>query len=133
MQNAGDPDARHNHSGDVKHRRTNAEKPRVILLHIVGNAGLPDLFEQTPNICVMRAATPVCKVPKKSGSGYKFPKLAEACGHFKIAQQAQHTAMDDARVAAQIMRELAALGALPEPEVHFAKEKPAPSTPVLPV
>ena len=90
-------------------------------------AGLPDLFTVTPNICVMRAATPICKVPKKSGGGYKFPKLGEACAHFGIEQPAAHSALGDARSAAEIMRRLHALKALPEPEVHFAKDRPAPT------
>jgi DNA polymerase III epsilon subunit-like protein len=92
-------------------------------------AGMPDLFERTPNICLMRAATPICKVPKKTGAGYKFPKLAEACAFFKIEQPAAHSALGDAKSALAILLELHKLGALPAPEVHYAKNPPAKGTP----
>lgn len=88
-------------------------------------AGMPDLFEMTPNICLMRACTNVCRVPKKAGSGYKFPKLAEACALFKIEQAGAHSAMGDTLAAVEILRHLRKANLLPEPAVHFAKETPA--------
>lgn len=88
-------------------------------------AGMPDLFEKTQNICLMRAATDVVKAPKKTGKGYKFPKLSEACEFFKIPQPAAHSALGDAESAVAILKALQALARLPLPEVHFAKEKPA--------
>lgn len=90
-------------------------------------AGLDDRFTKTPNICLMRASTPICCVPKKTRSGFKFPKLSEACAFFGIEQPAAHSAMGDARSAVAIFRELVKRGALPKPEVHFAKEKPQPT------
>lgn len=87
-------------------------------------AGMPDLFEQTPNVCVMRALTPICKVPRKVGTGYKFPKLSEACAFFKIEEPARHTALGDARSATYLLQELVKLKALPAPEVHYAKVQP---------
>ncbi|MDR3464195.1 MAG: 3'-5' exonuclease [Beijerinckiaceae bacterium] len=101
----------------------NAQFDAKIMRGELRRAGLPDLFEQTRNICVMRAATDIVKAPKASGKGYKFPKIAEACAHFGIAQTEQHTAIDDARAAAEIFRKLRALNACPDPAVHYAKER----------
>lgn len=91
-------------------------------------AGRDDLFEQTPNICTMRELTGVCKIPKKSGNGYKFPKLSEACAHFKLVQGKQHTATDDNRMNAELLRKLKWLGLMPDPAVHFARNRPEPVT-----
>jgi DNA polymerase III epsilon subunit-like protein len=87
---------------------------------------MPDLFEETPNICLMRASTMVCKIPGKRGGNFKFPKLSEACAFFKIEQPAAHSAIGDAISAAEILRKLKALGVLPEPLVHYAANKPVP-------
>ena len=86
-------------------------------------AGMPDLFEQTPNLCLMLASTPVCKLIGKRG--YKWPKLSEACTHFGIGPEpTPHQAIEGARRAAQILIKLHALKALPEPEVHYAASRP---------
>lgn len=82
---------------------------------------VPDRFETTPNICVMRALTAVCKVPRKTGGGYKFPKLSEACAFFKIAEPAAHSAMGDARSCLALLRELHKANLIPAAEVHYAK------------
>ncbi len=103
----------------------NAQFDTKMLRGELRRAGLDDRFEKTPNICVMRAASPVCKVPKKTGAGYKFPKLGEACAFFKIEQPAAHSALGDARSAVSILQHLHALGQLPAPEVHYAKIPPA--------
>ena len=87
-------------------------------------AGLPDRFESTPNICVMRASVDIVKAPKKTGNGYKFPNLAEACAHFGITQLDMHTAMGDAWAAAEVFRALKKIGACPDPEVHYAANRP---------
>lgn len=87
-------------------------------------AGIDDRFEVTPNICVMRAATDVVCVPKKTGKGFKFPKLSEACEFFGITNGGEHTADGDARAALEIFRKLRELGKLPEPNVYFAKNAP---------
>lgn len=88
-------------------------------------AGMPDLFEVTPNVCLMRACTNVCRVPKANGKGYKFPKLSEACAFFKIEQPAAHSALGDARSAFAILQHLHKANLVPAAEIHFAKEKPA--------
>ncbi len=89
-------------------------------------AGLPDLFERTPNICVMRPMTALCRIPRANGHGIKFPNLTEALAHFGHVRQGDHLAMSDAEGAAIIFRELKQRGLLPEAAVHYAKEKPAP-------
>lgn len=91
-------------------------------------AGMPDRFESTPNFCVMRALTNVVKIPRKTGGGYKFPKLSEACAHFGIEQNATHTAVGDADSCYRLLEELVKLGLMPVPEVHYAK----PGHPALP-
>lgn len=35
-------------------------------------------FENKPALCTMLKLTPICRIPKKSGSGTKWPKLQEA-------------------------------------------------------
>jgi len=104
----------------------NAQFDTKVMRGELRRAGLPDRFETTPNICVMRASTDIVKAPKKSGSGYKFPKLSEACAHFGIKIAEQHTAMGDAEAAAEVFRKLKALGACPDPEVHYATNRPIP-------
>ena len=107
----------------------NAQFDTKVMRGELRRAGLPDRFETTPNICVMRASTDIVKAPKKSGSGYKFPKLSEACAHFGIKLSEQHTAMGDAEAAAEVFRKLKALGACPDPEVHYATNRPDPIKP----
>jgi len=102
----------------------NAQFDTKVMRGELRRAGMPDLFEQTPYVCLMRAATPVCAIPKANGKGVKFPKLSEACGFFGIIQAKQHTATDDARSAAAIAACLLAIGKLPAPEVHYAKNRP---------
>ncbi len=85
-------------------------------------AGMPDRFEETMNICVMRPMTKICNLPKANGKGVKFPKLAEAMAHFGYSLEDAHTADADALGALHVMRGLVALGELPEPAVHYAKE-----------
>lgn len=93
-------------------------------------AGIDDRFERTPNLCVMRASVDVCRVPKKTGRGFKFPKLSEACKHFGIVQENEHSALGDARAALGVFRQLHGMNALPVAEVHYAKTEPeaAPAT-----
>lgn len=102
----------------------NAQFDTKVMRGELRRAGLPDLFESTPNICVMRALTNVCKVPRAKGAGYKFPKLSEACAFFKIDEPAAHSALGDARSAAALLRELHKLQLMPAPAVHFAKFPP---------
>lgn len=86
---------------------------------------MPDLFEKTRNICLMRACTNVCQIPRAKGMGYKFPKLSEACDHFGIEQEGAHTAMGDTKAALGVFLKLKAQGVLPEPAIYKAVEKSA--------
>ena len=88
-------------------------------------AGRDDLFEATESVCLMRAMTDICQIPAANGRrGYKFPKLAEACGHIGHEASDAHTAMGDARAALAILRWLSRTGQMPEPKIHYAKDKP---------
>lgn len=87
-------------------------------------AGRPDLFDQTPNACVMRAATKYCGIPQKNGRGLKWPTLEEACkillGRFPTAP---HFALGDARDTLEIARTLVQKGWVIDAKVHYAKNK----------
>lgn len=87
-------------------------------------ADMPDLFEQTKNICVMRPMTALCRIARANGSGLKFPNLTEALAYFGHTRTGDHLAMSDAEGAAIVFRELKARGLLPEAAIHYAKEKP---------
>lgn len=65
--------------------------------------GRPDRYAERPVFCAMRAATSLCALPKKKGSGFKFPKLGEAveilCGGPIIgAHDAAHDAQSSLSV-----------------------------------
>lgn len=84
-------------------------------------AGMDDLFEKTRNICTMRAMAEQCRLPKKGGRGYKWPKLAEAYAHATgLSLTEPHKAINDARAARGIALFLHGVGALPEATVHYA-------------
>jgi DNA polymerase-3 subunit epsilon len=100
----------------------NAQYDLKVMRGELRRLSLDDMFEKTPNICAMRGCTDILKIP--SPRGFKFPKLAEACDYFGIKQRERHTALDDARSCAQVLRKLMALGKCPEPKVHFAKVSP---------
>jgi DNA polymerase-3 subunit epsilon len=37
--------------------------------------------------CSMKKMTPVCKIKRSSGKGYKYPKLSELCGYFYLSDE----------------------------------------------
>lgn len=85
-------------------------------------AGLDDLFEKTPNSCLMRACQGL-KIKKANGKG-GWPGLDDALRHFGFEPEAKpHRALAGARKSAEVLRALAKIGKLPAPSVHFAKEK----------
>lgn len=89
-------------------------------------AGMPDLFEETKQLCTMRGLTDVCKIPPKGNrGGYKWPSLSEACVFFKFDMFGDHTASGDAMACYMLLREMHKLGLPLEGAVHYAKEKPA--------
>ena len=47
------------------------------------NAGR--VFTYKESFCSMKSMTPVCKICRKSGAGYKYPKLSELCSFFAIS------------------------------------------------
>jgi DNA polymerase III epsilon subunit-like protein len=103
----------------------NAQHDLKVMRGEMRRAGLDDLFERTPNVCLMRASTGVCKIERMApGGGFKFPKLSEACKFFGVEQGAAHSAEDDTRCAVEILKALAARDALPEAAVHYAKNHP---------
>lgn len=82
-------------------------------------AGRPDRFEETRNICVMRALDPyaargLCMT--RPG----FVKLATACEFFGIVNENAHDAMADAEAARAILEILIRDRLLPEARVHYA-------------
>lgn len=69
--------------------------------------GRPDRYAERPVFCAMRAATPLCAIPRKNGRGFKFPKLAEAveilCG---APITGAHNAAHDAQSSLSVIRAL---------------------------
>jgi DNA polymerase III epsilon subunit-like protein len=88
--------------------------------------GLPDHFEQTKNVCLMRALMPF-KVTKANGKG-GWPKLEDACRFFGIPVEPEpHSALAGARCAAAVLLAINKRSGLPAPEVHYAKNPPTPA------
>ncbi|ELT47052.1 3'-5' exonuclease [Brucella intermedia] len=102
----------------------NAQYDLKIMRGELRRAGWSDLFEKTLNICVMRPMTGLCRIPRPNGYGFKFPKLAEALAYFGHTLEGAHQAINDAEGALVVMRELMRLGELPEPAIHYAKNRP---------
>jgi DNA polymerase III subunit epsilon len=87
-------------------------------------AGMDDRFERAPNICTMRALTNICKIPPRGGrGGYKWPSLSEACVFFHMEEFGDHTAKADAHACLALLRKLRDMGQMPEPKVHYAKDR----------
>lgn len=40
------------------------------------------------SFCTMKEFTPFCKLPRRSGVGYKYPKLSELCAFFGVGDSA---------------------------------------------
>lgn len=85
-------------------------------------AGRNDLFDQTPNICVMRAA--MALGVKKAGGGRGYPKLTDCAAHLGLVIDDAHSAKDDTRATLALFRHLHKVGALPEAKIHLAKTPP---------
>lgn len=89
-------------------------------------AELDDLFEQTPNVCIMRAARPFAKqigreIIKAGGNNKGWPKLSDLCAFLGVPQQKEHGGLDDTRSLAACFKQMLELGFEPRPEVHHAK------------
>lgn len=46
---------------------------------------LGKIFAPKKEFCTMKKFTPVCKLPKHRGEGYKYPKLSELCEFLQIS------------------------------------------------
>ena len=110
----------------------NAQFDTKVVRGELRRAGRPDMFESTPNVCLMRACTDVVRIPAKNGRGFKFPKLSEACAFFQIDQPAAHSALGDAKSATTLLRALIRHGITLEPAVHYAKNRPDTTPPSRP-
>ncbi len=44
-------------------------------------------FSVKKEFCSMKKMTPVCKLKRSSGDGYKYPKLSELCAYFGITDR----------------------------------------------
>lgn len=87
-------------------------------------AGMDDRFEQTPQICTMRAMTDVCKIPPRGGrGGWKWPALSETLLFIGETDLGDHTAHNDAEGALKLLRYLKARKLLPEPKVYYKKDR----------
>lgn len=81
-------------------------------------AGLPDRFEETRNVCLMKALDPYGAQGLCIQRG--FVKLVEACAFFGIVNADAHDALADAKAAQEILAILIRDGRLPEARVHYA-------------
>lgn len=91
-------------------------------------AGMPDLFEETKNVCTMADFKDVFKIAppgKQMATGryeFKQPKLIEAYRHFYGEDfTGQHTADADARATLMVLKGLIGLGLPITPKVRYSK------------
>lgn len=104
----------------------NAQFDTKIMRGELRRAGMPDLFEETPNICLMRTCQ---KLGIKNRKGRGFPSLADAHSHFFGGDPPeQHTSLADATSASLIFRVLKERQLLPEPQIHYARNRPEASS-----
>jgi DNA polymerase III epsilon subunit-like protein len=88
-----------------------------------------DLFEVTPNVCLMRQARPFAKLigrelVKASGSNKGWPKLTDLCDFLGVIydKESLHGALADARAAQTCFAVMVHQGFVPEPMVHYSKD-----------
>lgn len=86
-----------------------------------------------PSLCTMKAATPICKIPKKgvvktTGVNFKWPKLTEAMMHFYGEElEGAHSAIVDIKATRRVFHTLLGLGAFDEMIDDYIKEERLPS------
>ena len=110
----------------------NAQFDTKVMRGELRRLGLPDLFEETPNICAMRASKSlgVQKAGEKKGG---FPKLTDVYRHFFDREMDDaHTSLADATGCLDVFRKLVEAGAVPEATVHYAKNRPDGAVAALP-
>lgn len=75
------------------------------------------VFAGSPALCTMKAATPICKIPKKGvvrpgSSNWKWPKLEECVPYFfGVEMENAHSAIVDISWTRRVFHELIKLGA----------------------
>jgi DNA polymerase III epsilon subunit-like protein len=73
--------------------------------------GYNPLMDRSKSFCTMEALTPVLKLPKARGTGYKWPKLTEAYEYFfKEPFDSAHDAMADVRALRRVHERMLDLG-----------------------
>lgn len=81
----------------------NIEFDLTILAIAYARLARPHTFLDKGQFCTMNEATDICKIPKKHGAGFKWPKLTEVHQHFFGAPLADgHNAMNDVRATAAV-------------------------------
>lgn len=99
-------------------------------------AGMPDLFEETPNLCIMRDAQAHAARVKRRLIKYDtqgrptsqtgWPKLPDLCRFMGVdLPENAHGALDDAEAAARCFVAMVAEGYPAEPAVHRSSVRPA--------
>lgn len=102
----------------------NAQHDAKTLRGELRRAGMDDRFEQTAQICTMRAMTDICKIPPRGGrGGYKWPALSEALLFIGEKDLGDHTAHNDAEGCLKLLRYLAKTGQMPQPQVYYSKKR----------
>lgn len=70
-------------------------------------ASITGVFSAMPVICTMATSTPICRLPKKSGYGFKWPKLTEAHEFFLgTSFDGAHDALNDVNACARVLAAL---------------------------
>jgi DNA polymerase III subunit epsilon len=87
-------------------------------------AGHPDMFEETRNICAMKALKPYIAEGLYSG-GFGNVSLTNACEFFGIVNAEAHDAMGDAEAARAVLEILIRDGRCPAPGITLSKHKQA--------
>jgi DNA polymerase III subunit epsilon len=108
----------------------NAQFDTKVMRGELRRAGMPDLFEQTLNICTMRACTDIVReapTDAMMATGrrtFKPPKLMECYRHFYGCDFAgAHTSYGDSVACLMVLRKLIELGKCPEPSILRAASR----------
>lgn len=79
-------------------------------VHDLGHTG--DIFSTKVVHCTKDASTPILRIKKTSGNGYKWPKLSECYKYFfGLELEGAHDALVDTRACAKVYEALKAKGA----------------------
>lgn len=95
----------------------NAQHDAKILRGELRRAGMPDLFEQTHNVCVMRRANGIIL---KEGGKKGWPSLDRCRDVLGLSKEGSHRGLKDALDALAVYRHLKSLGVDLTPEVHHS-------------